>query len=114
MAEQGLNDSLPDRERLMQALLLVGSSPDGEPLDVEQLALAQDAQLVGMLDAAVERVAERFCSGRGKSQRFLIVNGYRQYLRTDGNEARLMQFFQSRLARLAGDMQSALNVSSTS
>ena len=103
------DDQLPDRESLLEALRLIGRGPDLAVLDTAELELAQPAMLVGLLDAAMHTLAEQYCKGKGTSQRFLIVKGYKRYLGPDATEHDVMQFFQARVKRLGSDMQSALN-----
>jgi len=105
-------NTLPGRDSLIKALELVGRTPDGMSLELtdEERLLADPALLVGMLDAAVHVLAESHCSGKGKSRRHKVVLGYRRYLaHTSEPRQNLMEFFQTRLARLAGDMRTSLN-----
>lgn len=105
------HDTIPERESLLEALRLIGRTADGQPLalgDDEQL-LANQALLVGMLDAAVDALAQQMCSGKGKSRRLQVVLGYKRYLAASEPDRDLMEFFQSKLARLAGDMKTAMN-----
>lgn len=108
------NELIPDRESLIKALQLIARIADGQPFvlsDVEKLA--DPALLVGMLDAAVDDVALRFSTnvGTGKGQRLHVVLGYKAYVaRSDVHDDALMRFFQRRLQRLAGDMNTSLNL----
>ncbi|OXM65315.1 hypothetical protein [Amycolatopsis vastitatis] len=103
------DDQLPDRESLLEALQLIGRGPNLAPLDTASLEHAQPAVLIGILDAAIHTLAEQYCKGKGTSQRFQIVKGYKLYLGARATEHDVMQFFQSRVKRLGADMQSALN-----
>jgi len=102
-------EQLPDRECLLEALRLIGRGPNLAPLDTAELEHALPAVLIGMLDAAIHTLATQYCKGKGTSQRFQIVKGYKLYLGPQATEHDVMQFFQARVKRLAGDMQSALN-----
>lgn len=105
---------MPERENIVRALELIGQTRNG-PLKLTDLDRQLDsAILVGMLDAAVEQIAQRFTVGvgRGNSRGHLVVKGYAAYMDKSGQQSgsmpALMGFFQKRLRRLAGEMQSAL------
>jgi hypothetical protein len=101
---------MPSKENLLQALQLVARTPDGSPLDLDDLQTMQYAQLVGVLDAAVETLAQRQSrGGKGKSRRHLVVKGHRHYLDHPAETRDLVRFYQSSLERLAADMKSSLN-----
>jgi hypothetical protein len=99
----------PNRESLMAALRVVGRTSDGQlipEVELRRIAQLQEAQIVGILDAAVERLAQSYSRGVGKgnSQRHLVINGYMLYQEMSGQERDLLGFLQSRLDRAVGDM----------
>jgi hypothetical protein len=78
-------------------------------IDTDDVQHLQDEQLLGMLDAAVERLAQQLSrAGKGKSRRHLFVKGHRGYLGAHDDRA-LMRFYQARIDRVASEMRSALS-----
>jgi hypothetical protein len=107
------NELIPDRESLIKVLELIARTPDGQPFVLhDEHKMGQPALLVGMLDAAVEDIAQRFSVGvgKGKSQRLPVVLGHQEYVaRSAKHEDALMHFYQLRLQRLAADMKTSLD-----
>lgn len=108
------NDWAPDRDSLIETIRLIARGPDGRPLALTDDEMRADpALLLGILDAAVDEIAERFSIGvgRGNSRRHHVVLGYKAYLTRSGYSAgSLGHFFQRRLARLAGDMETSFKL----
>lgn len=106
------NELIPDRESLVEALQLVARLSDGQQLVLKtEEKLNDPAFLVGMLEAAVDDIAQRFSTGQGKgnSKRRQMVLGYKSYLaRSDAHDEELRGFFQRRLERLVGDMRTSM------
>ncbi|SMD23908.1 hypothetical protein [Lentzea albidocapillata] len=108
------NELIPDRESLIKVLELIARTPDGQPFVMdEEVKMAEPAVLVGMVDAAVDDIAQRLSVnvGTGKSQRRPVVLGNQAFVsRSDKREGALMHFYQRRLQRLAADIKTSLTL----
>ncbi|MEV8638760.1 hypothetical protein AB0395_44610 [Streptosporangium sp. NPDC051023] len=106
MSPQLLPDN-PNREALLKALLALSSHTHGRPLTPDDLRIASEEILAGMLLAAAEHLVDQGRKqGRGNSRGHQAVRGYMNYL--DATD--LEDFFLARVHRLYADMTSYKSV----